>query len=219
MALTTLRVQGVRGVLRQPGTTGRKTVLKGHPGWKAIPRKLCWVQCLDLWNSAPALTQQLHSVILSWPARNLFKEKSVVYDEERSSRSDGLSIPQWLWNWEKPGSPLPEREAETEWPEKLWKWSLSWGRERRVISICLTCGKIKHKSSKSTTRGKHSGVRHVLLGDLRWVAKLLCVLVSCTWASLVAQIVKKKSACDVGDLGPIPGLGRSPGGGHGNPLQ
>ena len=29
----------------------------------------------------------------------------------------------------------------------------------------------------------------------------------------------KDSACDVGDLGSIPGLGRSPGGGHGNPLQ
>ena len=29
----------------------------------------------------------------------------------------------------------------------------------------------------------------------------------------------KKSACNVEDLGLIPGLGRSPGGGHGNPLQ
>ena len=29
----------------------------------------------------------------------------------------------------------------------------------------------------------------------------------------------KKSACNVRDLGLIPGLGRSPGGGHGNPLQ
>ena len=29
----------------------------------------------------------------------------------------------------------------------------------------------------------------------------------------------KEPACDVGDLGSIPGLGRSPGGGHGNPLQ
>ena len=29
----------------------------------------------------------------------------------------------------------------------------------------------------------------------------------------------KESACHVGDLGSIPGLGRSPGGGHGNPLQ
>ena len=29
----------------------------------------------------------------------------------------------------------------------------------------------------------------------------------------------KASACSAGDLGLIPGLGRSPGGGHGNPLQ
>ena len=29
----------------------------------------------------------------------------------------------------------------------------------------------------------------------------------------------KESACSVGDLGSIPGLGRSPGGGHGNPFQ
>ena len=29
----------------------------------------------------------------------------------------------------------------------------------------------------------------------------------------------KESTCNEGDLGSIPGLGRSPGGGHGNPLQ
>ena len=29
----------------------------------------------------------------------------------------------------------------------------------------------------------------------------------------------KESACSVGDPGSMPGLGRSPGGGHGNPLQ
>ena len=29
----------------------------------------------------------------------------------------------------------------------------------------------------------------------------------------------KESACNSGDLGSNPGLGRSPGGGHGNPLQ
>ena len=31
--------------------------------------------------------------------------------------------------------------------------------------------------------------------------------------------VGKESACRVGDLGSFPGLGRSPGGGNGNPLQ
>ena len=29
----------------------------------------------------------------------------------------------------------------------------------------------------------------------------------------------KEFACNAGDLGSIPGLGRSPGGGHGNPFQ
>ena len=29
----------------------------------------------------------------------------------------------------------------------------------------------------------------------------------------------RESACNVGDLGSVPGLGRFPGGGHGNPLQ
>ena len=38
------------------------------------------------------------------------------------------------------------------------------------------------------------------------------------WASLVAQMVKDL-ACNARDLGSIPGFGRSPGGGHGNPLQ
>ena len=38
------------------------------------------------------------------------------------------------------------------------------------------------------------------------------------WVSLVAQI-SKESACNAGDLASIPGLGRSSGGGHGNPVQ
>ena len=47
-------------------------------------------------------------------------------------------------------------------------------------------------------------------------------------ASLVAQLVKnlpacssvgKESACNAGNLGSIPKLGRSPGGGNGNPLH
>ena len=40
-------------------------------------------------------------------------------------------------------------------------------------------------------------------------------------ASLVAQVVKNPpaNAKDIRDAGLIPGLGRFPGGGHGNPLQ
>ena len=40
------------------------------------------------------------------------------------------------------------------------------------------------------------------------------------WASQVALVVKNPpvNAGDVSDMGSIPGLGRSPGGGHANPL-
>ena len=42
------------------------------------------------------------------------------------------------------------------------------------------------------------------------------------WAlylSLPGSSAGKESTCNAGDLGSVPGLGRSPGGGHGNPLQ
>ena len=49
---------------------------------------------------------------------------------------------------------------------------------------------------------------------------------SSIWASQVALVVKRKekknlpaNAGDVSDVGSIPGLGRSPGEGNGNPLQ
>ena len=40
-----------------------------------------------------------------------------------------------------------------------------------------------------------------------------------SWASLVAQMIKNPSACFAGDLGLIPGLGRSPGEGKDYLLQ
>ena len=45
---------------------------------------------------------------------------------------------------------------------------------------------------------------------------IMCVYMC--WASLVTQMLKA-SACNVGDLGSIPGSGRSPGERNGNPLQ
>ena len=43
------------------------------------------------------------------------------------------------------------------------------------------------------------------------------VCIQCVWASQVAQC--KESAWNAEDLGSIPGSGRSPGEGNGNPLQ
>ena len=49
---------------------------------------------------------------------------------------------------------------------------------------------------------------------------LSCSLsVSATRMGLPQWLSGKESACNAGDMGSIPGLGRSPGGGHGNPLQ
>ena len=58
------------------------------------------------------------------------------------------------------------------------------------------------------------------------------LILNCLGACLIAQLVKnppmlgfpggsdgKESACNAQDLGLIPGSGRSPGEGHGNPLQ
>ena len=44
-------------------------------------------------------------------------------------------------------------------------------------------------------------------------------MIVCTWASFPGSSAGKESACNAGDLGLIPGLGKYPGGGHGNPLQ
>ena len=50
------------------------------------------------------------------------------------------------------------------------------------------------------------------------------LITTCGWlGTLIRNITQwlssKESACNAGDLGSIPVLGRSPGGGHGNPLQ
>ena len=52
-----------------------------------------------------------------------------------------------------------------------------------------------------------------------WQATVHRVAKSQTWLKQLRGSDGKESACNVGDLGPIPGFGRSPGGGHGNPLQ
>ena len=53
------------------------------------------------------------------------------------------------------------------------------------------------------------------------MASDLCNVLYYPWSSLVAQTVKASAynAYHVGDLGSIPGSGKSPGEGNGNPLQ
>ena len=59
-------------------------------------------------------------------------------------------------------------------------------------------------------------------GDLKSTNGKLWILAGTTPRGLPDGSAGKESACnagDTGDVGSIPGLGRSPGGGNGNPLQ
>ena len=61
-------------------------------------------------------------------------------------------------------------------------------------------------------------LKSCVVEDMRLELAFKYLVVGIFWASLVAQSVKTPPAVRV-DLSSIPGLGRSPGGGHGNPLQ
>ena len=85
------------------------------------------------------------------------------------------------------------------------------------------------ESRNKTTAGMRS--LHVFPGTWNWwlvVGMFRCSMqildtyhsVLEVWSSgLPWELSGKASACDAGDPGLIPGLGRSPGGEHGNPLQ
>ena len=91
---------------------------------------------------------------------------------------------------------------------ELWCW-------RRLLRVPWTA----RRSNQSILSLEHS---LVIVGLLIGLSSLLCVSGNRETqgeggASLVAQ--SKESACNAGDLGSIPGLGRSPGEGNGSPLQ
>ena len=64
---------------------------------------------------------------------------------------------------------------------------------------------------------------HHILQDYKWFKyislKVLLMLHHRTTLGFPGSSDGKESACSAGDLGSIPGWGRCPGGGHGNPLQ
>ena len=51
------------------------------------------------------------------------------------------------------------------------------------------------------------------------VLVVMKLLYNCCWDNIPHSSVSKESACNAGDPGSIPGLGRSPAEGNGNPLQ
>ena len=73
---------------------------------------------------------------------------------------------------------------------------------RSQLSLAMTCNKFRAQ---------------------KWISMALCQSTLFTEAGggldLASRSIGKESACNAGDLSSIPGLGISPGGGHGNPLQ
>ena len=86
-----------------------------------------------------------------------------------------------------------------------WVGKIPWRRKRKPTPVFLP--------------GESHGQRS-LEGYSPWDCKELDMT---EWLSLHNLIVLnsagKESACNAGDLGSIPGLGRSPGGGHDNPFH
>ena len=81
---------------------------------------------------------------------------------------------------------------------------------------CTVCGVAKSRTRLSDfhftfTRGQSLTVIDALL--------LLIRMMISSINGFPGGSVSKESACNVGDLGSIPGLGRAPGKGNGNPLQ
>ena len=58
-----------------------------------------------------------------------------------------------------------------------------------------------------------------ILVSVKWDSTVLICVFQMTNDRLSRRLSYKESTCNAGDMGSIPGSGRSPGGGHGNPLQ
>ena len=103
------------------------------------------------------------------------------------------------------------RYAESESIVEFWKLSLSswlaW-----VLAVCICIMKNRAKSPKS------EGSLCIFSEIVGWGNTWYCCVTSCP-TGFPDSSVGKESACNAGDLGLIPGLGRSPGEGKGYPLQ
>ena len=114
-------------------------------------------------------------------------------------------------------------------PAEAFSWCRGPGQEEYQLTMSRKGAKHKCQSpqvslSDSGSSGTHSKVplHHCLLGFLGCLIHLgLPSTMRSTWASQVVLVVKSVPAGkgDMRDSVSIPASGRSPGGGHGNPLQ
>ena len=113
----------------------------------------------------------------------------------------------------------------------LWKWILWSSYFWKYYTLCSHLEKSVNGSILNSDRIQHNFINQIFPRP-SWLCAFFIssLLFIASWTTQVLKIILrylrlpwwldgKKSACDVGDLGSIPGLGRSPGGEHGNPHQ
>ena len=109
--------------------------------------------------------------------------------------------------------PRKKKKSNSPWGTKwrFFKWDVRTVEDQQTIFQIGKKGRIFYVS--------------VLLYNIKNVSLLFYLKIICWSSNIVTNTGSpggsdgKESACNVGDLGLIPGLARSPGGGHGNPLQ
>ena len=87
-----------------------------------------------------------------------------------------------------------------------------------VLCSCVTCQVCLFRQCIPNRYGVII-FKHFEWGEVGWGGSKDIILQQPSLRSFPGSSDSKESACNAGDLGSIPGLGRFPGGGHSNPLH
>ena len=99
------------------------------------------------------------------------------------------------------------------------EWTLGVGDGQGGLVCCDSWGRKESDTTEQLNWNKNLKSHILYLKEFCSITNpSFDAFLSSIWVPLVAQMVKK-STCNAGDLGLIPGLGKFPGGGNGNPPQ
>ena len=133
----------------------------------------------------------LHTALLQWSLTNPFSSNIIIVGLNKTHKAGLLPLVDWLW------------EAQgTTW-----------------VSICFFTYSWWPQFEKKNSIVSWE-YKMLLRGGVIWLESCVCVCVDVLMPTgFPGGSEVKASACNAGDIGLIPGLGRSPGEGNGNPLQ
>ena len=145
---------------------------------------------------------------------------------ETTQRCSGFSRGPWplqLLLWNAPENPLPTSLPWDDRPSPIFPWSAT-----GLVTVAPLRARLWHSDDFT------SGFKVCRPQSSAYRLKITCVFLGLPWGfhklgpvellalTFSSGSVVKKSSCNAGntgDMGSIPGLAKSPGGGNGNPLQ